>query len=451
MEKTRNYSTFVTRIVFIVCIMLAVPFTSVAQKIVSQHKVQKQETIFGIAKMYGVTMDELRDANPMMRDTSFTLKKGMTINIPEHRDSAVSAPASSYTSDIRQTVQADDPSAPITVGVMLPLHDINGDGRRMVEYYRGMLLAMRVLKAEGFNITMNAWNVAEGDDIRKTLLDTRASQCSVIFGPLYTAQVPSLANFCMMKNIPMVIPFSINANNVQTCPLIHQVYQTPADITAASITHFVSQFSDCHPVFIDCNDASSKKGEFTFGLRNVLEEKRIEYSITNLDNSSEESFRRSFSTTKRNVVVLNTGRSPELGRVFKRLDALTREMPSLKISMYGYNEWFMYARIYQDKYRRYDTYVPSFYDYDPESSAVRRIESQYQQYFNTSVQESLPRFALTGYDHLMYFVRGISRYGKAFHGTADQHCYTPVQSPLTFERLGNGGYQNRTFMLVHYK
>lgn len=453
MKKTAIHSTFVMRMVLIVCLFVVLPSVAAAQKILSQHQVQKQETIFGLSKMYGVTIDELRDANPVMREPNFTLKKGMLINIPEHRQDKVDDVRKRTDSAPVEDVKAKANAATqqLTVGIMLPLHDINGDGKRMTEYYRGMLLAVRVLKMEGYNITVNAWNVAEGDDIHKTLADPKAAQCDVIFGPLYTNQVPSLANFCMSHNIRMVIPFSIEATNVQTCPLIYQVYQTPAEITAASITHFVTQFADSHPVFIDCNDVTSRKGDFTFGLRNVLAEKGITYSITNLDTSSDEAFMRSFSTTKRNVVVLNTGRSPELGKVFQRLDALKLVKPSLRISMFGYNEWFMYAKIYQDKFRRYDAYVPSVYDYNPESTAVTRIENLYQQYFNMPVQEALPRFALTGYDQLMFFARGFARYGKDFHGTAAQNCYTPVQTPLLFERIGNGGYQNRTFMLVHYK
>ena len=29
----------------------------------------------------------------------------------------------------------------LNVGVMLPLHNVDGDGRRLVDYYRGILLA----------------------------------------------------------------------------------------------------------------------------------------------------------------------------------------------------------------------------------------------------------------------------------------------------------------------
>lgn len=444
MKKNVLLATFSARLFLLVTLLLGISASALAQKILSQHNVKKQETIFGIAKMYGVTIEELRNANPAMRQSDFTLKKGMLINIPEHIEPATPAPA-----------PAAQPSAApaantFTVGIMLPLHDINGDGRRMVEYYRGMLLAARILKREGYNITFNAWNVAEGDDIRTTLLDPNAAKCNIIFGPLYTVQVPSLANFCMSHRIPMVIPFSINGSDVLTCPQIYQVYQSSADITASSINHFVAQFADSHPVFIDCNDATSKKGGFTFGLRNVLTERGIDYSITNL-NSSDDLFLRSFSTSKRNVVILNTGRSPELGKVFQRLDAITQTAPSIKVSMFGYNEWFMYTNIYQDKFRKYDAYIPSVYDYNAESSAVKRIEEQYLNYYKTPVQQALPRFALTGYDHLMFFLRGMSRYGKEFHGYSDQQCYTPVQTTLQFERMGNGGYQNRNFLLVHYK
>ena len=69
---------------------------------------------------------------------------------------------------------------------MLPLHNDDGDGRRMVEYYRGLLLAFNQMKAEGINTDVHAWNVAKDADIRTTLLDANAASLDIIFGPLYT-------------------------------------------------------------------------------------------------------------------------------------------------------------------------------------------------------------------------------------------------------------------------
>lgn len=188
-----------------------------AQKILSVHKVKKKETVFGIAKEYGVTIDELRNANPFMREPDFVLKKGMSVNIPEHNPQlSVTQPATTVTKSATKTPVS---SSMINVGVMLPLHDINGDGKRMVEYYRGMLLAAKDLRKEGYNLTINAWNVAEEDNIGNTLSATNAAKCNVVFGPLYTSQVRQLADFCMEKNIAMVIPFSIT---VMMCRLAHR-------------------------------------------------------------------------------------------------------------------------------------------------------------------------------------------------------------------------------------
>lgn len=66
------------------------------------------------------------------------------------------------------------------------------------------------------------------------------------------------------------------------------------------------------------------------------------------------------------------------------------------------------------------------------------------------MQYALPRFALTGYDHAQFFLRGLHKYGKAFMGTKEQNVYTALQTPMNFQRVGNGGMQNVAFMLIHY-
>ena len=46
------------------------------------HKVKRSETIFGIARKYGITVSELIKANPEMNDPNYELKKGDYIIIP---------------------------------------------------------------------------------------------------------------------------------------------------------------------------------------------------------------------------------------------------------------------------------------------------------------------------------------------------------------------------------
>ena len=122
---------------------------------------------------------------------------------------------------------------------------------------------------------MHAWNVTIDDDITKFTSDPEAAKCNIIFGPLYTHQVRGLAEFCKARDIKMVIPFSINGDDVARYSQIFQVWQSPDRLNNSAIEAYLRLFPQAHPVFIDCNDTTSRKGVFTFGLRNRLESKNI--------------------------------------------------------------------------------------------------------------------------------------------------------------------------------
>lgn len=409
------------------------------------HKVKKNETIFGIARNFGISIDELLDANPEMRKPGYELKKGSTIYIPFAKPKETPKP-------VAPKPEAKPKKTSIDVGIMLPLHNVDGDGKRMVEYYRGILMAVEKMKSDGININMKAWNVPIDADIRTTLAEPSAQNLDIIFGPLYTKQVKALGDFCSKNKIRMVIPFSISGNDVDSNPNIYQVYQTQKEIADASITHFLELFADTHPVIIDCNDTTSQKGIFTFALRKKLEEKGIAYSITNI-NSSAERFATAFSLTKRNMVILNTGRSPELTSVMKKLDELTEANKNVKISMFGYTDWLMYQKYNKNQtyFCKYDVYIPTHFYYNEVSGLVQSFVARYKVNFKADMMNALPHFAVTGYDQAMFFIGGVHKYGDDFKANGRQQYATPLQTPYNFVKTASGGYRNKAFQLIHFK
>ena len=358
--------------------------------------------------------------------------------------------AFSFAVDTMSQAPSDDVrQRAIRVGVMLPLHNINGDGKRMIEYYRGILMACDSLKQSGISVDIRAWNMAEDADIIQILHEKDAARCDIIFGPLYSKQMQAMSDFVQRNDIRLVIPFSINAPQLLTNPNIFQIWQSPTNVTNSSIDRYLENFKDYHPVFIDCNDSTSKKFPFTSGIRRQLDNRGIVYNITNLK-SSEEQFSKAFSRTQKNIVILNTGRSQELGVAFAKLNGLLLKEPTLEISMFGYTEWLSYTRTHLENFYKYDTYIPSAFHYNPLTPQTQRLEQKYRWNFHSDMQHALPRFALTGFDHAFFFLKGLHKYGKSFNGAAGMFGYPPVQTPLMFERLGNGGFQNRSVSLVHY-
>ena len=442
-----------------------------AQQWQDLHKVKRGETIFGIAKEYNVTIQQLIDANPEMKKEGYELKRGEWIAVPfgQNGDKKRAGVAQAKPNSAAKPVQgkpqtASQPSSgtpssaakkvekTIRVGVMLPLHNNDGDGRRMVEYYRGLLLSFNQLKSEGINTDVHAWNVPKDADIRKTLSDANASSLDIIFGPLYTPQVKPLADFCRKYGIKLVIPFSIEGNEVATNPNVFQVFQTDSVLNAMAVSCFLERYqSSHHPIFIDCNDPNSRVGKFTRTLRQQLDAATIPYGLTNI-NSPMSDFTKQFSSQQPNAVIVNTEKSPQLTQVFHKLDSLTASRPGLAISMFGYNDWFIYQDYDLNWFFKYNTYIPSTFFYNKQSDKTRALEKLYWDTYGVPMDKNyIPRLALTGYDHGQFFIRGLKLYGRGFKGLETQSKYKPLQTRLNFKPVKGGGSQNRQFQLIHFK
>ncbi len=410
-----------------------------AQQVTVPHKVKKKETIYGIAHSYGITEEQLRQANPGMERPDYQLNKGDVIQIPV----IVNGPSSN-------TGNAQSHRAPIRLGVMLPLHKINNDGNRMVEYYRGVLMACDTLKKEGVSVDVYAWNLPENGNLQTILSDPNAKKCDIIIGPLYSKYMTALSSFVESNDILLVVPFSIHAPELYSNRHIFQVYQAPNELTESTARRCAEWFKDYHFVVVDCGDSTSTKGSFTSTLRRQLEVKGHQYSLTSLT-SADASFKNAFVAGQRNMVVLNTEHSPELLSALSRLNAVRNGNPNLQISMFGYTEWLMYVSHQQENFHKYDVYIPSYFYTNMQTPQAMTLQRHYTNIFHQEMMLSLPRFAMSGFDHALFFLRGLWKYGKTFDGAAGRFGYQPVQNPLKFERIGNGGLQNRSFMFVHYK
>ena len=182
----------------LVLLLFAVVAEAQQQNYREMHKVKKGETLFGIARRYEITVDQLIKANPDMNAVGYELKKGDYIFIPYpdgQKPSATQKPAASQKAKDDKTVR---------VGIMLPLHNVDGDGRRMIEYYRGFLMGCDELKKAGQDVEVMAWNVPIDANISQTLAKEGADRCDVIFGPLYSAQVAPLAAFAKQHGIASI-------------------------------------------------------------------------------------------------------------------------------------------------------------------------------------------------------------------------------------------------------
>ncbi len=439
----------------IITLLLALPLSALAQSSNQWrdiHKVKRHETVFGIARNYDITIDELLDANPEMREKGYELKKGDQIFIPYSKNSKPAV--QSKTENTKQKEVAPAGPSVVRVGVMLPFLDHSSEGTRMVEYYRGVRAALDTLSKEGIKTEVNLWNINKDSVLTKVLAHNPSiAKQNIILGPLYTSQVHTLAEFCRKSNVALVMPFSIDADDATTNPNVFQIYQSDSQLAGRSIGAFIERFAKTHrPIFVNTNTPQDGKYAFTKALRETLQSRGIKEELTDINTPLRE-FAKHFSQTQPNVIILNSAAYKPLERLFEKLDSLKKIDPSLIISTYGYNEWFIYQPNLEKDYFKYNVHIPTTYYFSRTSDRVEDFERDYKNRYGQGMNpDCLPRMALLGYDHTMYFVRGMSKYGRSYVGNEKQNTgFKPLQSRLEFKRLGKGGYQNTNFQIIRFK
>lgn len=337
----------------------------------------------------------------------------------------------------------------IKLGVLLPLNDRSQEGRRMVEYYRGVLMACDSIRQTGLSVDVRAWDVGEDSDLDVILSEPKAKDRDIIIGPLYSKQVARLSTFADDNDVIVVIPFSITAPEVERNSHLFQIYQPADDFNKLVVDQYKKEFEGSHTIIVDCNDSTSRKGAFTKALRKGIEEDGGSLSVTNI-RTLDETFEKAFKKEKANIVVLNGSRQQDLKLCIARLDNLKANNPEMDITLFGYTEWLMYTTDNLDSYYKYNVYIPSAFYYDPLSARTARFEQKYRWNFHADMMQAWPRLALSGYDHTFFFLKGLKIFGKTFKGESGSVGYAPIQTKLRFEQVGEGGYKNECLVFVHY-
>lgn len=346
-------------------------------------------------------------------------------------------------------------SQTVKVGVVLPLHRNNAEGIRMIEYYRGILLAADSLKQERQNIEITAVNCKADTSMASVLANPNLKNCDVIFGPLYSSQAYSLTSFAKANNSKLVMPFSINTQGIKVNPNVFQIYQ-PSEILEPTIVenfmHLCLKEGEHQVVIIDCNDSTAfRKPTFTNAVKLYCQANNIKVRITNVT-QEDKAFVKAFNKKKGNIVILNSASSPKMLAAFEKMKTVYDKYENIQVKYLGYNEWLMYEGYQFDNFCKKNVYVPSTYYANPYDKRVIDLENKYRYWFRQEILPAKPQFMLMGFDHAYYFIKGISKYGKNFVGSKQQLVNSPLQTPLHFSKSAvDGGYVNNDMMFVHYR
>jgi len=232
------------------------------------HKVKRRETLYSIARFYGVAVQEIRAANPELGWGG--PKTGQNIRIPlptviDHPESALDtiADEATFIADTDTTLEDynyeeltfehDDPFHTYRIAFFIPfdfqepepldslIKDVKSVTRRnriieryrmeqnipqavnFLEFFQGSLMAIDSLRQMGMKMDLRFYDTKKSIDHTLSLLfDKELEEFDLFIGPFYPFTLEIVSAFAQKYRIPLVTPFYNELDLVKRNPYLFQ-------------------------------------------------------------------------------------------------------------------------------------------------------------------------------------------------------------------------------------
>ena len=425
-----------------------VPSTPNRPRYKTMHEVQKKETLYSISRQYGITVDQLVEANPDLKKTK--LKKGVVLNIPY-----TVAEDTQYQAERQKVIEeAQKPKVTmyptIKVAVILPFskseEKVSVESQKMINIYQGFLLAVDSLKQRGYNVEVFAYDEVSPVTPVATILQRADMQ--LIVGPIRQWNVKSVADFAHQNNITHVVPLSNELSLVNEHPTTFQINAHNSLLYNQVYNRFCIIHKDHNIVFVSMNDRGDNM-PYIADFKKDLDAKGIKYSSATATDFA--TVRDALKKGTNNVIVPTSGSASAFETLCKKLDGLDLTSEYM-VQLFGFPEWQTFSGKYDKYLGKYQCqFFTSFYS-NGASSRTQQFNGRFRRWFNQDQYNSFPKYGELGYDIGVYFIKGLHDFGSAFYENLHNFSYISMEFPMAFEKKNAwSGYQNRSMLIVTHR
>jgi len=440
--------------------MLKLPISSVAvlseylkQKPKSQfiilvrHSVKQRETLFSIGRSYGCSVSELQQFNPGITENLATNQliwvpakdqfRAADISVPEPTPECMEISAKKhYNVALLVPFYLERTSAIIIHSD--PKKNANRSFRSFdyIQFYEGFMLALEKTYFNNATITLNVYDVSEGEEKINTLISKGLLDVDLIIGPFLRKPLEKLTGWAKTKQVKIVdlylsdeVGFTIdNPNLISAIPSV--------DEQLKGVLAYIQNFDKDKNVILVYNNNAQ---ETTLMEKiKTLNGHHTDYPIHYLPYSSEgmSGLVRSLKKEQQNIIISFTNNEVFLNNFTRSLFDNTE---GYNITLFGLPSWLRFESIDLRYFNHFNThfFASQFVDYSREN--VKLFVSGFQEKYKTDPG----RLAFLGHDIATYFLGILTRYGSDFPYCTQHHTQELLSTGFVFEKQGeNGQFQN---------
>jgi len=443
-----------------------------------EHQVKKGQTLYSISKAYNITMDEVIDTNPEIKNG---LKANQILLIPIHEpvipaelplliEPAVMDPpvVEEFVTLLEDTLNSlpgelsaqfpcgmgpDSKKDVYNVALMIHLFlneadSINTNGPtqkeidrynslKYIQFYEGFLIAVDSLRKTGLTINLYVYSLETNLNATYALLKKpEMAQMDLIIGMLFNRNFEIVASWARDRQIPVVSPISERESQVEGNPMVIKLRPSYNSEGIALAEYLANNYRSTHTLLIRSWEEEGKK----MADQIYANCKAIGLDIVAV---SQDDLIGKLNRGVENAVVVVSQQKSFVMNVLSQLNADTN---GYQFTVFGLPRWDQFDGIdyqYLEKAGAH-IFVPSWIDYtDP---AVKRIVTLFRDKYKTE-PESL---AFQGYDVAWYFLNALKHYGAGFNHCLTEISIRPLQTNYKFRRVNGNGWENHHWELFRY-
>ncbi len=429
--------------------------TTLGKNTIIIHVVQKDETLFGIARKYGITVDDLKMNNPGLNET---IHIGQQIRVPVKTEEARTPdkPKDTIIFKCMETGML----ASYNVGLLLPLYleravyiDTSDSEKTMKQYssfafigfYEGFMMALDSVRQLGLSVNLFVDDVVE--DSLKTLEIIKKEEYSslnLLIGPFFSKAFQLVAPWAKEKQIKTVNPFTSHSYFVNDNPYVFKNVASAETQARQCVDYARKTWPGCNIIILHSGTDSDKEDIDAYTKVLGEDSTKRDYFVVNYVKDGLSAATKNMASDRVNVVISYVHGEANISNFIRNLSELSFKFP---LTVFGLKEWEVYSSLEAEYLLNINLHIQSYAFIDYSRQPVREFILEYRKRFKTEPDE----YAFAGYDIGLYFLNALRLYGKDFQNCLSEYKQETLCMPFSYVKVDSGGYENSISTIYRYE
>ena len=426
------------------------------------HTIEPNENLYSLSKRYHMTGDDIISVNPGLSVETFTI--GRIIRIPTN---LVTEPIQGgdevlnqrITNSLLDKVEPFEKASKLRIALLLPFgtkeeasQENTNRNRRYVEYLEGFLLAVREMKQKGRVIDLKLYDTGpQTSELLELVQSNSLQDVDLLIGGVTDAQIRILSRYSKDYNIPYVIPTTSTSDVVLDNSKVFQINTPHSYVYSKASLAFLNRYQADHILLVK-DPSALRRANFIQQLEDDLKRSNITYTTIEYDAEKfAENLQNLLDGARNNVIIPADDSYETLSKLLTSLKLQQNASPDVRISLFGHPLWQTFTADFTDDFFNLNTTFYSFFYANPTSLELKSFYNTFFNWYSHELIDISPKYGVLGYDTGKYFMELIDRYGKNFDSYVNDLNFNGVQTDFKFDRINNwSGFINTNLYLVEF-